>query len=929
MNGFQENGSPRTATPARQGAFSPYYLYRRGTLGPAALDGLTPVRTWTLLAEAERTRQRREELRGRLEDALHTAVPALPADRRRELLRLRRDIHNDRVPGVPDAARLLDPATRELLEEWLRQRAEGHRLQKEAEAALAAELDDGRRTLAAVAAGELFQRGLQLSDERTWRTVTEWAADPFSPRRKPSKRRRAENTLTSFAYRVALKPSPFASFTEIGAAPWTTDAAVVPVDGPRARPVQARLSAGLLSWMTYELRRLDRADELMQIRLNHSLLVQGEKAMCVRRAPDGAPEAAYGAAQVVAARDTGLLRLLRSLLADGARPEREVRDRLTAAGLSPEAAATALDKLVRAGICERGLGIPDQHPRPALAVAQRLRALDTEQAGRCAVVFEQLQAAEDAFPAAPVRRRADLLAGMREQVAVFTDTVGCPAPAPEALRSVVYEDVGTRRPARTWRPEVLHANRWALELFQRIVPVLDDATVEKAGLYAFFVRHFGEDADAVPFVEFYRRFAALPPAEASAVASGVGDPHADRIRALRAGLAGLLRTQFHAHRASENDPHGELRLDADRLRGFAERLPAEIAPWRSTAYRVQFTTGPERPYAVVNGVTTGHGVFFSRFCDLLEPDAPHEWSLTEALRGHIARTTPRQCDITAVLGLNFNLHPRLSPLELVYPGSTARTADDTTLTLADLAVRAEPDRRTLTLVSTRDGRPLDLVPLNFLYPAAAPVLYRLLCAFAPTRTYRGGLWDQLDRADAVAGRAAGLTRVPAEPRTLPRALLGDLVLDRASWRLPAADVPGLEGLERQEAAALAAFGDWLGRQGIPRHTFFRLTTPPPVPAGQRDLLAETRQWALEARTARLHKPHYLDARNPFLLQVFARRLAEAGPDATVTFQECLPHPADLDDDPHTGAEEFFVEHTLALPAPTPARAPEEDPDARP
>src|SRR5690606_3731261 len=139
----------------------------------------------------------------------------------------------------------------------------------------------------------------------------------------------------------------------------------------------------------------------------------------------------------------------------------------------------------------------------------------------------------------------------------------------------------------------------------------------------------------------------------------------------------------------------------------------------------------------------------------------------------------------------------------------------------------------------------------------------------------GGLWDQLDRADAVAGRAAGLTRVPAEPRTLPRALLGDLVLDRASWRLPAADVPGPEGLERQEAAALAAFGDWLGRQGIPRHTFFRLTTPPPVPAGQRDLLAETRQWALEARTARLHKPHYLDARNPFLLQVFARRLAEA------------------------------------------------------
>ncbi|MFH8934354.1 lantibiotic dehydratase [Streptomyces griseosporeus] len=910
--------------------FSPYYLYRRGTLGPSELAALTPARTWALLAEAEETRQRREELRGRLEDALHAAVPELPADRRHELLRLRRDIHNDRVPGVPDAARLLDPASRELLEDWLRHRAEGNRLHKEAEAALAAELDAGRRALAAIATGEFFQRGLQLSDERTWRTVTEWAADPFSARRKPSKRRRAENTLTSFAYRVALKPSPFASFTEIGAAPWTPagdgTAPAAPADRPPARPVQARLSAGLLSWMTYELHRLDRADELMRIRLNHSLLVREEQALCVRRAPDGAPEAAYGTAQVVTARDTGLLRLLRSLLADGGLPERELRERLTAAGLSPQAAATALDKLVRAGICERGLGIPDQHPRPALAVAQRLRTLDTDQAGRCAVVFERLQAAEDAFPAAPVRRRAALLAEIREQVAVFVEAVGCRAPAPEAMRSVVYEDVGTREPAHSWHPDLLHANRWALELFQRIVPVLDDASVEKAGLYAFFARHFGAaDGDGdVPFIEFYRRFAALPPAEASAVASGVGDPHSDRIRRLRADFADLLRTELRAH---DSAPPGALRLDAERLRAFADRLPAEVAPWRSTAYRMQFTAEPERPYAVVNGVTTGHGVFFSRFCDLLEPDGPHEWSLTEALRGHIARTTPRQCDITAVLGLNFNLHPRLSPYELVYPGSVPRAADEHTLTLADLAVRADPARRTLALVSARDGQPLDLVPLNFLYPAAAPGLYRLLCAFAPTRTYRGGLWDQLDRADAEAGRAAGRTGVPAVHRSLPRVLLGDLVLDRASWRLPAADVPDPDGLERQEAAALASFDRWLGQRGIPRHTFFRLTTPPPVPAGERDLLAETRQWALEARTARLHKPHYLDARNPFLLQVFARRLAEAGPDATVTFQECLPHAGDLDGRT-SGAEEFFVEYTLGTPAPAGTQA-TEDAHARP
>ncbi|MFE3326097.1 hypothetical protein [Streptomyces sp. NPDC059176] len=933
--------------PSSSGAgFSPYYLFRRGTLDLSALRGLVPDRTWTLLDRAELARVRREALRERLEDALHDAVPVLPADRRHDILRLRRAVHNDRVPGVPDAARLLDGASRELLECWLRHRAEGSRWMKEAEAALQTELDAGRRTLAAVARHEDFQRGLQLSDERTWRTVLDYAADPFSARRKPSRRRRAENTLTSFAYRVVLKPSPFASFTEIGARPWAPDHPYAADDTgggsgvgdggpagartvPRGRPVQARLSAGLLSWMAYELHRLDGADRLMRIRLNNSLSVRDGRALWIRRAPDGAEEAAFGASRVVTARDTALLRLLRRVLADGDVPERDVRERLVAAGLAPDSAARALEQLVQSGLCHRGLGLPDQHPRPAQAIAHRLRALGTEQAGRCAVVFERLQAMEDRFPAADARRRAGLLSAVREQVEAFVALCGCRAPAPEAMRSVIYEDVGTREPARSWQPRLLEDNRWALELLQRIVPVLDDATIEKAGLYAFFVRRFGAGARPVPFTDFYRAFAELTPDGASAVASGVGDPHSDGIRRLREEFAELLRCEL---RAGGRD---ELRLDPDRLRAFADRLPQSLAPWRSAAYRVQFTTDRDRRLAVVNGITTGHGVFFSRFCELLEPDRPDAWSLTEALRGHIATTTPRQCDITAVLGLNFNLHPRLSPYELVYPGSVARTAlgdmvdpvtgdplagtGGTTLGLADLAVVPDPARRTLTLVTARDGQPLDLVPLNFLYPAAAPGLYRLLCSFAPTRTYRGGLWDQLDRADAARGRALGRSGAPVSARTRPRAVVGDVVLDRRSWRTPVATVPCREGLERQETAALAEFDRWRIRQGIPRHTFFRVAAAPAAPPGGRDLLAETREWALQARTARLHKPHHLDARNPFLLQVLARQLAEAGDGGAVTFHECLPHTDDYDradgrGDLATSAEEFFVELTLGIPA---------------
>ncbi|MGX7828478.1 lantibiotic dehydratase [Actinokineospora sp. 24-640] len=842
-------------------SFSPYVLFRRGTLAPAALDGLVPERTWALMAEADAARAERAALRERLADALHAAIPALPADSRRAWLKVKRDVHNDRVPTPPDPTAL--PAQcADLLAEWTEQRARGEHLAEEAAAAYAAELDAARKALAEVAVAEDFQRGVQLSGEDVYREVRAYAADPFDTSRKPSRRRRAESTITSFAYRVVFKPSPFGSFTEIGAHGWTPERA-------GGRVAQTRLSVGLIAWMAHQLHRLDCAADVLHVRLNNSLIVRGEQATFARRPLEGADDG-FTPDRVITARNSGLVTLLRTLLGEHDRTERDLCGRLVEAGLAEQAARNTIDQLVKLGLCHRGLGFPDQETRQADAIARRLRAAGTAQALRCAEVFEGLRDIEDGYADADAERRTGLLADLRALVARYVDILGCPPPAKEAMRAAMYEDVGTRAPAATWRPDLFEANGAALALFQRVVPVLDDATIEKLGLYAFATSRFG-DQD-VPFLDLYRAFADLAPQDASSVMCGVGDPESDRVRELRAQFFTMLREHL--------DGGPEVRLDVERLRAFADTLPATVVPWRSAAYRVQ--VGDR---LVVNGVTTGHGVFFSRYCDLLETG--HGWNLRTELATHIAATSPRQTDITAALGLNFNLHPRLSPHELVYPGSVARDGAENTLTLADLVVRADPATRRLVLVSIQDDQPVDLVPLNFLYPAAAPMLYRFLCAFAPTRTYRGGLWDQLDRVEpATTGR--------------PRVLLGDLVLDRRSWRFAAADLPALDGLERQELSALAAFDRWRREHGLPRHTFFRVWHPRPV-TGERDLLAETRQWALEARSARLHKPHHLDSHNPFLLHVLAKQAKDGG---SVVFHECLPGPGE-----HS-AEEFFVEYNL-------------------
>lgn len=863
--------------------FSPYLLFRRGTLAADALTDLVPRRTWELLAEADALRSGRAGLARSLEIGIHAAVPQAGAQQRRELLRLRRDIHNDRAPARPECVRLLPATWRATFADWARELAAEQALLAWAQENYVAELDVARKALAEVAHQDDFRCGLQLSGEDLYREVMAYAGDPFAVRRKPSRRRRIESTITSYAYRVVFKPSPFGSFTEIGAQPWPDR----PAEGYPAtstRVARARLNVGLLAWLAHQLRRVDPG--LGRVRLNNSLRIVDGGATFVSRPLEGSAES-FAPDRVVSATAGGLVELLLAELGDGERAERELLDRLIAAGLTADAAARTLDQLVRVGLCHRGAGLPDQAAGAAGALATHLRAAGTQSALECAEIMARFQEIEDGYAAASAPSRTALLAELRQLLERFVAVTGAPAPAPDAMRTAVYEDVGNRGRASTWDPALLERNRKHVEQLQLLLPVLDDAGIEKLGLYGFATETAGLGPGGMPLVDLYRAFSSLPPSRAAAVMSGIGDPHVGRLldarRAVFGALGGLL---------ARSPTATELVLDPADLQAWIDAIPEAVAPWRSMAMRVQLDRSSDRPLIVVNGVTTGHGVFFSRFCDLLTPEQGG-WDLAAALRANIAATAPRQTDITAVLGLNFNLHPRLTPFELVYPGSVALPNTTGLLTLADLVVRPDPDRRRLELVSSIDGEPVDLVPLNFLYPAAGPALYRFLCAFAPTRTYRGGLWDQLDRAGPGAARR-------------PRVLLGDLVLDRRSWRVPVGELPALDGLERQELDALADFERWRHRVGIPRTTFFRVLAPSVEASAGRDVLDETRRWALAARQGRLHKPHFLDSRNPFLMHVLAKQARDG---ASILFQECLPVADGHTGQPH-GAEELFIEHTI-------------------
>lgn len=879
--------------------FNPYLMFRRGTLPFSELTPLIPAETWTLLDESEAAGPGRRALGEMLADHLYEIIPTLePGDQplRRLVLQARRDLHNDR-PVTEAAAsalkRVSNDSGRARFDQWRQLCAAEGELQAAARERLDAELRGARGRLAQVAMNENFLKGIQLSGSKLSNNIREYVAHVSRPEDETwSKRlRQTESTIIRYAYRMALRTSPFGTFTEIGAQPWRSNGEHVEM-GDGARRHLVRLSRSLLVWMTTELRRIDGSENIFLLRLNNTLQVAGDHLEAFNRGMEG-QRTAYWGEGFTNVRMVGPVAVLLDTLAGGPLSRAEVLERLVSRGMSAVRATTFLDQLVNAGVCHEGLGLPDQCTSYAREVALRLRDLSGPQAAQCASCFETLDSVETRFGPANIRQRDTLLNEINETVKRFSAVCGVEAPL-EVGRTLIFEDIGTCRPAQSWDAEVLERNRPHFGRLLSLLPVFHPSTMEKLGMYRWFVSHFGEEGFCDDVLTLYRLFSEQSQEDVSTVLQALDDPDAACIRGLRQDLLRHLDLAV-----TDGGDAPTLTLNADCLDQLASSLPHFLPSWHEASFRVQLApAGPQgRPCAVINDVTTGHGVFYSRFCDLVEPDDPAAWSLRRALSDTIARNSPGQADLTAVFGHNVNLHPRLAPKEVVYPGAVA-AGPEGALTLRDIAVKADPVTHSLILIDRSDGSPLRLAPMNFLFPAAAPMLYRFLCVFSSLYTYRVGWWNRLYQL--TGGRHL----------FLPRLTLGDLVLERRRWYVPVKEVHQLgDGSSADTLASLLATEQWRRARNLPRECFFQVEEKPEAIEGtgaERNWVEETRRWALTARNAR-RKRQYLDFRNPFLTRLLYKQ-ASAIPRGEVLFQECLPPTAGYarPDGPQS-AEEFLVE----------------------
>ncbi|MFJ7085494.1 lantibiotic dehydratase [Streptomyces griseus] len=799
---------------------------------------------------------------------------------RRVLLKLRRDVFNNRLPD-PVAAehalarvRALDPAAARALADWLTGRRALDERRSAGAGLLAAETGRSRTELARIAGHERLRKGLLLASPTLDAQLDGYRrkTDRDAGARPDRKQRKIERSLLSYVYRTACKTSPFSTFT--GVAPGVFGGS----DGLRVRVGE--------EWRT-------------QVRLN--VVALGRLADAVIADPVRRADLPLALASGWG-RDDDRVRYVRRWVTtgdeDAAVTFDAVKDRLfflrrsgtleRLLGLFEErgtfrygelAAWLEQDRGAARGECEQYLGalldvgmvqVPclrtEVHDTdPLRAFQDALRGLDRPWADRLADRLEEpAERAARFADAGPDERRA-LLESVRAGLRAVQEELG--AERAKVPQTLLYEDAaagsGVGLDPDAWRE--LAAG--PLAAVERVLPAFDLTLPQRITFQGFFLARYGHGGrcdDLLKLVhdfheDFFDQYMTFSAGRTPYDADGTYVPEVNwlglaKLRALDTARRTFTDRMAALWRTAEAAEPGaaEVRVDEDFLDAISGELDGIAPEFAPMSHHVQIADRPGDPLVVLNRSYGGVSFSFTRFTQLFD-------GLDEQLLADTDALVPEGAVLAEVTGgpvtSNLNLHGRLTPYEIVCPGERGTLEPEFRIALDDLYLVHDPEADRLVLRSVRLDREVIPVYLGYLVPLALPELPRTLLLLSPTSMAPLNVW---------AGVPEGEPRGGVTGR--PRVRHGSLVLSRRSWSAPATVLP----LHRPGAPEDGWFLDW--------HAFRRTHA---LPDRVFATVSDT-----GARGATGAKPQYLDFDSPLSLSAFEALIKS--PDARVVFREMLP-----------------------------------------
>ncbi|MER5930802.1 lantibiotic dehydratase [Streptomyces sp. NPDC002054] len=826
-------------------------------------------------------------------DLLHRAVGATDpapdgpgAAQRRALLRLRRQIHNDRLPDRTEEAvtalNAFDAAAGEDLTAWLHRRRRLAELRADGPPLLAADLARGRAALRGLLADDRLRLGLLLASPVLESQLDAYTAVAGVPN---GRARKAERSVLSYVYRTACKTSPFSTLTGIATGTFTDRTATATgadADAPAIRvddtwTSHVRLNVVVLA----RLAELILADPVrrrdLPLRAASGWGRDGDRIRYVRRsvtAGDDLAAVTFDAAsdRLFFLRRSGTLERLLDRFAEHTElRHQELADWLAAEhGAGPEDGEAYLTALRRLGIVRVPLLDTEVHSTdPLRSFRQALTDLGTVWADRLAALLEAPAEALDRYPAAGHTERLDLLRVLRSGLRRAQEELGAPADAP-LPQTLLYEDVSAGRalpcPAPDWS---------GLRSVERILPAFDLTLAQRITFEGFFTARYGAGGrceDLLGLVhdfheDFFDQYLSFTARRRPFDEHGTYVPEENwlglpGIRALddsRRTFTDRMRQAWDGY--ADPSCATELQLGEADIEAVAEPL-APLAPsYAPRCHHIQLTHDPATgaPRTVLNRSYGGLSFPFSRFTHVY--DAPGAGgALSGELRATGARTVPEGAVLAEVTGgpvtTNLNLHGQLTDYEIVCPGESGTLPEDRQLHLDDLYAEHDPATARVTLRSHRLGREVIPVYLGYLVPLALPAIPRTLLLLSPSSMSPLDVW-----AGVPEGPARGAVTV--RPRVVHR----DVVLSRRSWTTTAGALP-VHGA--QEAGHFLDWQRWRRTHGLPEQVFATVSATPGAPGA---------------------KPVYVDFASLLSLAAFETLLQD--PAHRVVFREPLPEPDSL------------------------------------
>ncbi|MFI0934717.1 lantibiotic dehydratase [Streptomyces sp. NPDC021019] len=805
---------------------------------------------------------------------------------RRALLKLRRDVFNNRLPD-PSAAEdglarvaALDPAAARALADWLTGRRALAGKRDEGAGLLAAETGRSRTELARIAGHERLRKGLLLASPTLDAQLDAYRHKASRAGARPDrKQRKIERSLLSYVYRTACKTSPFSTFTAV--APGVFGGS----DGLRVRVgeewrTQVRLNVVALGRLADAVIAdpVRRAD--LPLALASGWGRDDDRVRYVRRwvtAGDDDTAVTFDAVKdrLFFLRRSGTLeRLLglfeeRGTLRHGELAAWLEQDR----GAAREECEQYLGALLDVGMVQAPCLRTEVHDTdPLRAFQDALRGLDRPWADRLADRLEEPAAHAARFAeAAPDERRAlleSVRAGLR---AVQEEELG--AARAKVPQTLLYEDAAAGPRRATGTGVALDPAAWEelaagpLAAVERVLPAFDLTLPQRITFQGFFLARYGRGGrcdDLLKLVhdfheDFFDQYMTFTASRTPYDAEGTYVPEVnwlglERLRSLdtaRRTFTARMTALWEAAEAAEPGA-AEVRLDDAFLGAVAGELGGLEADFAPMSHHVQIADRPGDPLVVLNRSYGGVSFSFTRFTQLFD-------GLGERLLADTDALVPDGAVLAEVTGgpvtSNLNLHARLTPYEIVCPGERGTLEAEFRIELDDLYLVHDPGADRLALRSVRLDREVIPVYLGYLVPLALPELPRTLLLLSPTSMAPLNVW---------AGVPEGEPRGGVTGR--PRVRHGSLVLSRRSWSAPATVLP----LHRPGTPEDGWFLDWHALRrthGLPDRVFATVSDT-------------------GARGATGAKPQYLDFDSPLSLSAFEALVKS--PDARVVFREMLP-----------------------------------------